>query len=206
MENSTTKGEDANSRSASEKNTSDTNLKTRDSGDDHSNSSKSTRGQAENENATPTPKPQHGGQQSSTTPKMAPPPRPNFRGTPSSAQPSKPASSVDSEPPASSVETTQNGSRQPAASSKPPAKDAVHATPRKRGHVEIDRQQKVDDEDSTDEENEPANAIAAFDWMDLESRYHQQMDQYRVQEQDLYRSFDELCGVSNALPDVLLSG
>jgi hypothetical protein len=31
--------------------------------------------------------------------------------------------------------------------------------------------------------------------MELESRYHHQMDHYRVQEQELYQSFHDLCEV-----------
>jgi hypothetical protein len=192
MEDSTTQPE-ANSRSASERSASDPELKTRGSGS--SMSSKSAR--SEDESTTPTGMPQHGGQQSSAMPGMAPPPRPNFKSTPSSAQPSQHISSVDSELPTTSTETTRNGGRQPAAPSKNATKETVHATSRKRSHVEVDQQQTVDDEEAADEDNEPANSIAAFDWMDLESRYHQQMNHFLAQEQDLYKSFGELCEVRN---------
>jgi hypothetical protein len=96
-----------------------------------------------------------------------------------------------------STETTRNGGRQPAVPSKNATKDTVHATPRKRSHVEVDQRQTADDEEAMDEDNEPADSIAAFDWMELESRYHQQMDHFLAQEQDLYKSFGELCQVRN---------
>lgn len=191
MDDSTIQGE-ANSWSVSKSSISDPDLKTRDSGSSTS-SSKSTHGQ--DESTTPTGQPRHSGQQSSAMPAMAPPPKPNFKATPTSAQPSQPANSADPELPFVSAEPNRNGGRQPATSSKHLAKETVQATPRKRSHVEVDRQQAADDDDSTDEDNEPAVSIAAFDWMELESRYHQQMDQYRAQEQDLYRSFDELIQV-----------
>jgi hypothetical protein len=191
MADSTTQPE-ASSRSASERSASDPELKTRGSGS--SMSSKSARSQ--DESTTPAGMPQQGGQQSSTMPGMAPPPKPNFKATPTSAQISQPISSVDTELP-KFTETTRNGGRQPAAPSRNATKDTVHATPRKRSHVEVDQQQTADDEESTDEDNEPANSIAAFDWMELESRYHQQMDHFLAQEQDLYKSFGELCQVRN---------
>jgi hypothetical protein len=88
-----------------------------------------------------------------------------------------------------------NDGRQRPAPSKTAPKDTVQATPRKRSHVEVDQQQTTDDEEAADEDNEPANSIAAFDWLELESRYHQQMDHFQTQEQDLYKSFGELCQV-----------
>lgn len=200
MDDSTIQGE-ANSRSVSERSISDPDLKTRDSGS--STSSKSGRGQ--DESTTPTGQPRHGGQQSSAMPTMAPPPKPNFKATPTSAQPSQPVCSADPGLPSPSADASKNGGRPLAASSKNPAKDTVHATPRKRSHVEVDHQQAADDEDATDEDNEPAVSIAAFDWMELESRYHDQMDQYRAQERDLYRSFDELIQVRCILLSMLPS-
>ena len=71
----------------------------------------------------------------------------------------------------------------------------MHATPRKRSHVEVDQEQAADDQDASDEDAEPADQIATFDWMELESRYHDQMNRYSNQEQELYHSFNELCGV-----------
>jgi hypothetical protein len=199
MEDPTTQPE-AYSRSASERSASDPEMKTRGSG--NSVSSKSARSQ--DESTTPAGMPQHSGQQSSAMPGMAPPPKPNFKATPSSAQLSQPISSVDSELPTTSTETTRNGGLQPLAPSKNATKDTVHATPRKTSHVEVDQQQTADDDEATDEDNEPANSIAAFDWMDLESRYHQQMDHFHTQEQDLYKSFSELCDVRNDALALLL--
>lgn len=194
MEKSTSRGE-ADSRSVSEKSTSDQDLKKR--GSNSATSSGSSHGQ--NGNNTPTNTPLHGGQQMSTTP-MAPPPKPNFKATPTSAQPLQ---TEDQEPdrnlPASSEDTTQDETRQQAQPSKLPVKSTPHATPRKRSHVEVDRQEPADDGEDTDEDREPADSIAPFDWMELESRYHQQMHQYGAQEQELYSSFSDLCNVRPAL-------
>jgi hypothetical protein len=192
MEDPTSQAE-ASSRSASERSASDPELKTRGSGSFMSSES----ARSQDESTTPTGMPHHGGQQPSAMSGMAPPPRPNFKATPSSAQPSQPISSVDQELPTLSTETTMNGGRQPPAPSKTVTKDTVHTTPRKRSHVEVDHQRTADDDEATDEDNEPANSIAAFDWTELESRYHQQMNHFQTQEQDLYKSFGELCDVRN---------
>jgi hypothetical protein len=189
MEDSTTLGEN-NSRSASEKGVSDTEQKKRGSGSIAS----SKPNHNFEESTTPKTKPPQGSQQ------MGPPPKPNFKATPTSAQPSKSmtqASSQDAtqELPAESSQTVENGGDQPAASSKHPINDTTHATSRKRSHVEVDPEPTAHDQESSDEDAEPADRIAPFDWMELESRYHHQMDHYRVQEQELYQSFHDLCEV-----------
>jgi len=192
MEDPTTQSE-SNSRSASEKGISDADQKKRGSGSSTSSKSK----QNQEESTTPTANPPQGGQQQFT---MAPPPRPNFKATPTSAQPSKSMSQASSqqasqEQPATSSQTIENGDHQPAPPSKHPANDKPHATPRKRSHVEVDQELTAHDQESSDEDAEPADQIATFDWRELEQRYHDQMDRYSTEEQDLYRSFNELCGV-----------
>lgn len=109
----------------------------------------------------------------------------------------------DQELSAASTEAASIGARQAAFEKQ--IKDSMEANPRKRSHTEAERQQTAADESASDEDNEPANPISVFDWMELESRYHQQMDQYGAQEQDLYRSFSELCGVLYAFVVLSLS-
>lgn len=194
MDNTTNRSEAA-SRSGSDRSMSDHDLKKR-----SSNSSTSTKtSHDQDDSRTPTNKPHSGGQQTSTTP-MAPPPKPNFKATPTSAQPVQSNDhESDHNPPAASVESTQDDTRQPTQPSKLPIKSTPQATPRKRSHVEVDRQQPADDEESTDEDREPANPISSFDWEELESRYHQQIHHFAAQEQELYRSFNDLCGVRHTL-------
>ncbi|TLD07939.1 hypothetical protein E2P81_ATG10563 [Venturia nashicola] len=180
---------EADSRSMSERSTSDQDLKKRSTNSTASSGSNHD----QNDSRTPMNKSLQNGQQSSTTP-MAPPPKPNFKATPTSAQPLQSEDhEPDHNPPASLEDTTQDETRQQAQPSKLPIKSTPHATLRKRSHVEVDRQQPADDGDDTDEDREPADSIAPFDWMELESRYHQQMHQYGAQEQELYGSFSELC-------------
>jgi hypothetical protein len=192
MEDSITQG-DNNSRSASEKGVSDTEQKKPGSGS--GNSSKPI----QNQEGSTTPKtmPPHGSQQQFV---MGPPPKPNFKATPTSAQPSKSMSQVSSqgatqELPAASSQTVENGDDQPAAPSKHPTNNTMQATSRKRSHVEVGQEPTAHDQESSDEDTEPADKIATFDWMELESRYHHQMDHYRVQEQELYQSFHDFCEV-----------
>jgi hypothetical protein len=192
MEDSITQG-DNNSRSASEKGVSDTEQKER--GFRGGNSSKPDQNQEDS--TTPKTKPPHGSQQQFT---MGPPLKPNFKATPTSAQPSKSMSQVSTqdatqELPAASSQIVGNGDDQPAAPSKQPTNNTMQATLRKRSHVEVDQEPTAHDQESSDEDTEPADKIATFDWMELESRYHHQMDHYRVQEQELYQSFHELCEV-----------
>jgi hypothetical protein len=195
MEDSTTHGEN-NSRSASEKGVSDTEQKKRGSGG--SNSSKPN--QIQEDSTTPKTMPPHGSQQFT----MGPPPKPNFKATPTSAQPSNSMSQVSSqsatqELPAASSQTIGNGDDQPAAPSKHPINNTTQATSRKRSHVEVDQEPTAHGQESLDEDAEPADKIAPFDWMELESRYHHQMDQYAIQEQELYSSFHQLCQVTYVL-------
>lgn len=195
MEDSVTQGEN-NSRSASEKGVSDRDQKKRGSGS--TASSKSNENQEDS--TTPTANPPHGSQHFA----MAPPPKPNFKATPTSAQPSKSMSQssnqeASQELPAASSQTIANHDHQPAAPSKQSANDKSHATSRKRSHVEVDQEPTARDQESSDEDAEPADQIATFDWMELETRYHRQMEHYAAEEQDLYRSFSELCGVMHAL-------
>jgi hypothetical protein len=125
MEDSITQG-DNNSRSASEKGVSDTEQKKPGSGS--GNSSKPI----QNQEGSTTPKtmPPHGSQQQFV---MGPPPKPNFKATPTSAQPSKSMSQVSSqgatqELPAASSQTVENGDDQPAAPSKHPTNNTMQAT------------------------------------------------------------------------------
>ena len=104
------------------------------------------------------------------------------------------------EQPAVSSQAIGNGDDQPAAPPKHPANNTTHATPRnKRSHVEVDQEPTAQDQDSSDEDAEPADQIASFDWNELENRYHHQMEHYAAQEQDLYQSFHELCKVIHSL-------
>lgn len=192
MEDSTIQGEN-NSRSASEKSVSDTEQKKRGSG-----SIASTKpNQNQEDSTTPKTMPPHSSQHQFA---MGPPPKPNFKATPTSAQPSKSMSQLSSQDATQDIPTVSsqaigNGDDQPAASSKHPINDTTHATSRKRSHVEVDQEPTSHDQESSDEDAEPADRIAPFDWMELEQRYHDQMDQYRVQEQELYQSFHDLCEV-----------
>ncbi|GAB7334011.1 hypothetical protein MBLNU13_g06107t2 [Cladosporium sp. NU13] len=191
MEDPTTQGE-SNSQSASEKGISDGDQKKRGSG----STTSFKPNQNQEDSTTPTANPPQGSQQQFT---MAPPPRPNFKATPTSAQPSKSMSQASSqeasqELPAASSQTIGNGDHQPAASSEHHANDRTNATPRKRSHVEVDQEPTVHDQESSDDDAEPADQIAPFDWVGLEQRYHHQMGQYATEEQELYRSFNELCG------------
>jgi hypothetical protein len=196
MEDSIAHGE-ANSRSASERSVSDTDQKKRGSG----STATSKPSYNQEESTTPKTKPPHGSQQPSA---MGPPPKPHFKATPTSAQPSKSISQASSqepsqELPAVSSQAIGNGDDQPAAPSKHPA-NTTHATTRKRSHVEVDQDQETTahDQESSDEDAEPADQIASFDWNGLEQRYHDQMGQYTAQEQELYQSFHELCEVTCA--------
>jgi hypothetical protein len=194
--------DETNSRSASEKSASDTDQKKRVSGS--TASSKSNHSQENS--TTPTANPPSASQQTSA---MAPPPKPIFKATPTSAQPLQPISQGSSQETfrqqsGASAEATKNGNRTSAVSSQHPASNTAHATPRKRSHVEVDQQQTADDQDTSDEDAEPADRIASFDWMQLETRYHQQLERFSAEEQDLYRSFSDLCGVNSSLL-VLLS-
>jgi hypothetical protein len=147
------------------------------------------------------------GEQSIGTPAMPPPPRPNFKTTPNSAQPSN-HSQRDStqELLAASTEKKHGSGRQRTMSSKDSSQEPTKPITRKRSHEENDRRQVVEevddgddddeDEDATDEFNEPANAISPFDWENLQQRYHDQMRHCGEQEQDLYREFSRLCNVS----------
>lgn len=196
MEDPTTHGE-ANSNSASERSVSDTNQKKRGS----SNTASFKTNHNQEDSTTPKTDPPHASQQQST---MGPPPKPNFKATPTSAQPSTSMSQASSQGPSqeqsgASSQTIGDGDDQPAAPSKHPANTTTHATPRKRSHVEVDQEPTAQDQDSSDEDAEPADQISSFDWNELENRYHHQMEHYAAQEQDLYQSFHELCKVIFAL-------
>ena len=144
--------------------------------------------------------------QSIGTPAMPPPPKPNFKATPTSAQPSSHSTQDSSqEPSAAMTEKKRVSGSQCTTSSKDSSQEATKPVTRKRSHEEIDRRKAAedvdneddddDDVDATDEFNEPANAISPFDWTDLRRRYHQQVQYCSEQEQDLYRQFGELCQV-----------
>jgi len=192
MEDPTAHGE-PNSRSASERSTLDTDQTKRTSGSTASSTSKHNH----EESTTPTTNPPSASQQTFA---MGPPRKPDLKATPTSAQQSQPITQTSSqgiskEQTATSTEAIRNGDRPSAVSSKHQANNTVHTTPRKRSHVEVDQQQSADDQDTSDEDSEPANRIAAFDWMELQTRYHQQLEQFDTQEQALYHSFNELCNV-----------
>lgn len=196
MEDSTTHGE-ANSKSPSERSISDTDQKKR--GSSSTTSSKQNHNQENS--TTPKTNPPHASQQQSA---MGPPPKPNFKATPTSAQPLTSMSQASSqepcqEQPGASSQAFGNGDDQPPAPSKHPANNTTHATPRKRSHVEVDQEPTAHDQESSDEDAEPADQIASFDWNELENRYHHQMEHYAAQEQDLYQSFHELCKVLHPL-------
>ena len=147
-------------------------------------------------------------EQPSTTPAMPPPPRPNFKATPTSAQPSSHSTQDSSQTlPAPSVEKKHGNGRQRTTSSKDASQEATQRVTRKRSYEEIDRRQAAEesdeededdhDQDATHEFNEPANAISPFDWEELQQRYHDQVGEYRQQEEYLYRQFRELSEVSS---------
>lgn len=131
-------------------------------------------------------------------PAMGPPPKLDFKATPTSAQPPS-TTGADTEDKSESHRKQSDG-QPPATPAKQTLEPAKRETTHKRSHEEIDQSQPADDDgDLADSFNDPSNTIATFDWMDLESRYHQQMEQYAAEEQDIYRSFEELCGVSRSL-------
>lgn len=126
---------------------------------------------------------------------MMPPPRPEFSATPTSGQ----AANAPGEDTGDELESHRKKIAQqiPETPVKQTLRPAKQDATRKRGHEDIDQTQAAgDDGDPSDSFNDPANTIATFDWMDLQSRYHQQMQQYHAEEQEIYRSFEELCGVS----------
>lgn len=148
-------------------------------------------------------------EQSTWTPAMPPPPRPNFKATPTSAQPSNHSAQDSSQESVTTVtEERPSNARQRTVSSKNSAQETTKPVTRKRSHEEIDRRQATeeeediaeDDEYANDEFNEPANPISPFDWEDLELRHHRQMSDCAKQEQALYGQFDELCRVSFLKP------
>lgn len=130
---------------------------------------------------------------------MPPPPRPDFKAMPTSAQPPRtPDVDVDEEAPLEAIGAERDLEDRSAPSSKMPTQTTQHAPLRKRSHEKIERQQESgEDQNSepTDIFYEPANAMEGFDWEDLESRYHRQMQDFAAQEQDIYNSFNELCVV-----------
>lgn len=130
---------------------------------------------------------------------MPPPSRPNFKATATYAQPpQKTDIDVDEEAPSESTGAEQDHDDPRAPSSKTAIQKTPHAPSRKRSHEKLGRQQDLGEgqnSEPTDIFYEPANAIEAFDWEDLESRYHHQMLDFAAQEQDIYNSFNELCGV-----------
>lgn len=123
-----------------------------------------------------------------------PPPKPDFRATPTSAQPSQPREpNTNQDAP---TKSKANGGRKPTTSAIPAPKESTKTATRKRSHGEVAEPRETDEDDESDEEfNEPANPIGEFDWEDLESRYHQRMGQLGDQEQELYHSFGELIDV-----------
>lgn len=128
---------------------------------------------------------------------MDPPPKPNFKATPTSAQPQHSVEpEVDEEAPAASVKSKRNGGHEPTTSAIPAPKESSKTASRKRSHGEINQSREADDDTEENEEFiEPANPIAPFDWMDLQSRYHQRVSELRDEEQELYHSFEELVSV-----------
>lgn len=130
---------------------------------------------------------------------MPPPSRPNFKAPPNSAQPLRTTDTeLDQEDPSKPTGAEHDREDHGALSSNM----ATHKTPqppsRKRSHEKTGRQQTSGDDhnaEPTDMFYEPANAIEGFDWEDLESRYHHQMRFFAAQEQEIYNSFNELCGV-----------
>jgi hypothetical protein len=147
------------------------------------------------------------GEQPTGTPAMPPPPRPKFKATPTSAQPSSYSQQDSSqELPVASSEKKHGSGRQRTTSSRDSGQEATKPVTRKRSHEEIDRRQAAEDvddqddegqdEEATDEFKEPANPVAPFDWRNLEERYHDQVQDYAKQESDLYRQFGELSNVS----------
>ena len=196
MDNPTPHDQD-DSRSVSEKSTPDQGLTKQ------SSNGSATQKSGQMQDSTPT---TVRGEQSTWTPAMPPPPRPNFKATPTSAQPSSHSQRDSSQDFAvAPVEKKQGSGHHRTSSSKDASQETTKSATRERSHEQIDRRQttgELHDEDSnghdqeaTDEFKEPANAISPFDWMDLEQRYHQQVQGYAEQEQDLYRQFGELTNV-----------
>lgn len=46
-----------------------------------------------------------------------------------------------------------------------------------------------------EQDEDPSDPIAPFDWEDIESRYHQAMNQQDQKEQEIYKEFDTLINV-----------
>lgn len=194
MENPATRDE-AESRSVSENSSTDHNRNE----ETPSHGASSRNGRVHDATTTPAPsasKPHSVPKQPSGSFAMAPPPKPNFKATPTSAQPQHSVEpEVEEEVPTASVKSKRNGGREPTTSAIPAPKESSKTASRKRSHGEINQPQEADDDEENEEFMEPANPIAAFDWMDLESRYHQRVSELRDEEQELYHSFEELVNV-----------
>lgn len=132
---------------------------------------------------------------SSASHTMAPPPKPNFKSTPTSAQQPRPAETESNQdsPAQTADESRSGGSRIPTSSKH--EKATMRTTNGKRRLGEIDQHQPRNDDSDVKPFNDHAKSLDAFDWMDLETRYHHQMDDFGRQEQEIYRSFEDLCNV-----------
>lgn len=162
----------------------------------------SSQSQRSNETTTPAVlETTHQNQPSTAAHTMAPPPIPNFKATPTSAQPAHlPESELDQEPPATPI-NKNGGSKSRIPTSSKQEKSTARAINGKRRRDEPDQQQQPPafDDPATEAFNDPSNPLPPFDWTDLESRYHHKMNDYAQQEGEIYRSFHELCDVSIAL-------
>lgn len=163
--------------------------------------SDSSQTQRSGETTTPaTTKKSHQAQPSSAAQMMGPPPRPDFKATPTSAQPPQQSEKNQNQeqPTQSANKIRGGGSRIPTASK--PENSTPRKTNGKHTRNEPDPPQETPKDDAeTEVFNDPSNPLAAFDWMELEARYHQEMDDYLKQEHEIFRSFRELCQVKVTL-------
>lgn len=62
----------------------------------------------------------------------------------------------------------------------------------------------TDDDDSPESLNSnPANQISAFDWKELDAKYHKQEEIWAAEEQKAFQEFNQLCNVSQRVSFIL---
>jgi len=89
------------------------------------------------------------------------------------------------------------------------AKPARPAEPvsHKRSNEHITREEKPDDSDSdaTVTESNPAESMNAFDWEDLQRRYHEQMKAFSEKEVRIWDEFDDLSNVGSSFDSLVIA-
>lgn len=158
--------------------------------------SDSSHTQRSGETTTPANTKNHQTQSSSAAQMTGPPPRPDFKATPNSAQPPQQIDTEQNrEHPTPSTDKTRGGASRIPTSSKPDKSTPRKANGKRPRDEPHQQKEALNDDAATETFNDPSNSLAAFDWMELEARYHQEMDDYLKQEHEIFRSFRELCQV-----------